>query len=409
MTLLILTLLAMPAFGQYTVEERLAEGDSLMNQSEYSISIHEMWNETFGGTGFDYGSSVQESSDGGYVIVGRTWSYGAGSSDVWLIKTDSSGNKLWDKTFGGTNSDDGYSVQQTDDGGYVIAGQTSSYGAGPFDFDVWLIKTDSTGNEIWNKTFDGSQKMDYGKSIQQTSDGGYVIVGSTYSYYAGSYDFWLIKTDSAGNEIWNKTFGEIKNDRGYSVQELSDGGYVIAGRTHSYGAGSSDVWLIKTDSDGNEMWNKTFGGIRDDEGYSVQQTVDGGYVIAGRTHSYGAGSSDVWLIKTDSAGNEIWNKTFGGSRDDGGYSVQESIDGGYVIAGYTSSYGACSFDFDVWLIKTDSTGNEIWNETFGGIRADEGYSVQQTSDTVYIIAGNTYSYGTGEADVWLIKTNRSSP
>jgi uncharacterized delta-60 repeat protein len=363
-----------------------------------SVAPEEEWNRTFGGTYGELAYSVQQTSGGGYIIAGITWSYGAGYGDFWLVKTDSSGKEEWNRTFGGTYEDRAHSVQQTSDGGYIIAGTTDSYGAGHNDF--WLVKTDSSGKEEWNRTFGGTY-WDRAYSVQQTSDGGYIIAGTTDSYGAGHYDFWLVKTDSSGKEEWNRTFGGIDWDEAYSVQQTSDGGYIIAGYTDSYGVGSSYFWLVKTDSSGKEEWDRTFGGTYKDRAYSVQQTSDGGYIIAGYTHSYGAGSGDFWLVKTDSSGKEEWDRTFGGTYWDRAHSVQQTSDGGYIIAGETESYGAGSIDF--WLVKTDSSGKEEWNRTFGGTDGDWTESVQQTSDGGYIIAGTTDSYGAGYGDFWLIK------
>jgi len=353
------------------------------------------WTKTFGGNDEDDGYSVQQTNDGGYVITGQTSSFGNGNSDVYLIKTDGNGDSLWTKTFGGTGYDLGNSVQQTTDGGYIITGQTSSFGNG--DFDVYLIKIDGSGNEQWTKTFGGTDD-DGGSSVQQTTDGGYIITGYTSSF---GNDVFLIKTDGSGNEKWNKTFGGTNNESGFSVQQTTDGGYIITGSF--FGNGNSDVYLIKTDGNGDSLWTKNFGGTNNDGGHSVQQTTDGGYIITGYESSFGNGGFyDVYLIKTDVSGNEQWTKTFSKSINSSGSSVQQTNDGGYIITGSTSSQ---IINSDVYLIKTDGNGNEQWNNTFGGGVENEGNSVRQTTDGGYIITGRTDSLGNGYSNVYLIKTD----
>jgi hypothetical protein len=338
--------------------------------------------------------------DGGYVIVGHTWSFGAGWSDVWLIKTDASGDTIWTRTYGGASHDGGYSVAQTADGGYVIAGYTKSFGAGRED--VWLIKTDASGDTIWTRTVGGTDR-DEGWSVAQTADSGYIIAGRTKSCGAGDYDVWLVKTDAFGNTIWTRTFGGTGYDRGYSVLQTTDGGYITTGYTESFGAGSKNAYLVKTDASGDTMWTRAFGGTSGGCGYSVAQTADGGYVITGYTWSFG-GSYDVWLIKTDASGDTIWTRTYGGAENDNGYSVVQILDGGYVIAGWTCSFGAGNND--VWLIKTDASGDTMWTRTHGGARCDYGRSVTQTVDGGYVIVGHTSSYRASYySDFWLIKTD----
>jgi hypothetical protein len=357
------------------------------------------WQKTFGGGGTDSGSSVQQTSDDGYIIAGYTNSYGNMYYDVYLIKTEPNGNSQWQNTFGlSFYVDSGRSVQQASDGGYIIAGSTRHHNS--MESDVYLVKTDSNGNSEWQRTLfrNGGNSA---SSVQQTSDGGFIIAGSTSSSGIVAYDVQLIKYDQNDQYQWEKIIGGSERDYGHSVQQTSDGGYIISGSTQSYGSGSTDVYLIKTDPNGNKKWQETFGGSYGDSGRSVQQTSDGGYIIAGSTASYGAGGTDVYLVKTEPNGNLQWQKTFGGTGSDSGQSVQQTSDGGYIIAGYTESYGAGGND--VYLIKTNPNGNIQWEMTFGGSYSDSGRSVQQTSDGGYIIAGDTKSYGAGGTDVYLIK------
>ena len=336
--------------------------------------------------------------------LGELASYG----DLWLLKADSQGNEQWEKTFSsGNNLDVGYDVQQTDDGGYVITGWYNSLGVTPGvdttnTGDVWLIKTDTQGNKQWDRTFGGSS-FDTGRSVRQTVDGGYIIACDTRSFGAGWTDAMLIKTDASGIEQWQRTYGGWDGDHATSVQQTSDGGYMFAGFTYTYGAGTtdaSDTWLVKTDDSGNEQWNKTFGGSGAEVAHSLSATTDGGYVIAGYTYSYGV-AGDMWLIKIDSSGTEQWDRTYGGGGEDIGESACQTTDGGYIVAGCTNSFG--SGGRNAYLVKTDSMGNELWHTTVGGTGNDFAYSVSQTSDGSYVFGGSTTSSGTGGADGWLVE------
>jgi hypothetical protein len=358
--------------------------------------------KTFGGINYDEGHSVQRTTDGGYVIGGRTNSFGPGNYSVYLIKTNTNGDTLWTKTFGGSNVDDGFSVQQTTDGGYVIAGDTKSSGAG--DYDVYLIKTNDNGATLWTKTFGGSNS-EWGSSVRQTSDGGYVITGTTFSFGTGDGNVYLIKTNANGDTIWTKSFGRSypASSWGNSVQQTTDGGYIIAGQTKAGAGGNFQLYLIKTNTNGDSLWTKIIGGGYPVMGYSVQQTSDDGYIIAGEMNIYDPSGVNVCLIKTNSNGDVLWTKMYGGNDIDWGNSVQQTSDDGYVIVGVTRSFG--SGEFDVYLIKTNTNGDTLWTKTFGGINEEYGSSVQQTTDAGYVITGFTRSFGAGSADVYLVKTD----
>jgi predicted secreted protein len=380
-----------------TIDDVSVKGD--VNTPHLSNGPQEQWNMTYGGGNVDWGWSVQQTTDEGYIVTGETSSYGSGGFDAWLVKIDANGSEQWNRTFGGPAKDGGRSIRQTSDGGYFIGGYADSYGSPVHD--AWFIKTDSTGNEEWNNTY-GGQNSDGVTSVWQTNDSGYVGTGYSDSFGPGGHDVWLIKTDKYGDELWNRTFGTSAWDIGYSVKQVNDGGLVIIGTTNSYGAGGHDAWFIKTDSGGNEQWNRTYGGVANDWGSSVYQTNEGGYILTGDTRSYGNGGYDFWLIKTDKYGVEQWNKTYGeSSSDDTAYCIQQTSDGGYIVTGTTTVLQ--SGLTDIWLMKTDSTGVMQWNKTIGGKYDDVSYSVEQITNGAYILTGYTTSYGSGDKDVWLIQ------
>jgi len=372
-------------------------GSGLSYSSSLSSEPPEaQWNKTYGGANHDYAYSAVHTIEG-YAIGGYTDSLGAGLDDFWLVKTGADGNAQWNRTYGGTGMDHCYCLLQPDDGGYVMAGATNSSGVG--DYDFWLVKTDLFGGMQWNRTYGGT-KDDVAWSVVQTSDGGYIMAGSTDSFGAGFDDVWLVKTDASGNMQWNKTYGGGLDEAAYSVIQTSDGGYAMVGYTASSGAGSSDFWLIKTDASGNIEWSRTYGGSSWECAQSVIQTSDGGYAIAGQTRSFGVGG-DSWLIRTDASGRALWNKTYGGAGIERAYSVVQGDSGGYAMAGFTTSFALGKEDF--WLVKTDADGNMLWNETFGGTNSDVARCFVQTSEGQYLISGYTWSFGSGLSDFWLIK------
>ncbi len=310
-----------------------------------------IWSQTYGGADDDALVYLVETSDGGYALFGNTYSFGAGDSDFWLVKTDESGNIEWNQTYGGENSDIACSFVQTTDGGYALACNTRSFGAG--DYDFWLVKTDDAGNMEWNQTYGGIGR-DIAHSLIKTSDGGYALVGDTNSFGVGSLDFWLVKTDESGNMEWNRTYGGEDSDIAYSLIETSDGGLALAGFTIPSGYQYSDFWLVKTDVNGNMVWNKTYGGPSEDVANSLIQTSDGGFALVGNTRPFVGGFYDFWFVKTDNAGNIQWNRTYGGENSDNANSLVQTSDGGYLLAGETNSFDVGEGDF--WLIKTDEQG-----------------------------------------------------
>jgi hypothetical protein len=358
------------------------------------------FHKTIGGTQDEVANSVQQTADGGFILLGFTKSFGAGDNDIYLIKTNANGDTLWTKVFGGPNTDQGKEVQQTADGGYIIAGLTNSFGAG--DVDAYIIRTDSSGDTLWTKTF-GGPVMDFGYSVKELTTGEFIIAGESVSFGAGTGDAYLIKLTSTGDTVWTKTYGGTNLDWANSVVECFDGGYMMAGATMSFSFGDRDFYLVRTDSSGSMLWSKSLGAFNTDIAFAAEQTADSGFIIVGNTKSFGAGATDVYLVKTNSTGDTMWSRTYGGSSFDYGTSVQPTADGGYIVAGYTQSFFASGSD--VYLIKTDSTGAVAWSRTYSGTNADLGFAVLQAADGNYVISGQTASYGAGFYDIYFIKEN----
>jgi len=383
--------------GTYGVRSQARDAEGMLSSwsSGHAVRAARGWKRTLGGSGSDLAKSVQQTSDGGYIITGFTDCRGAGGLDIWLIKTDVNGDTEWTRTYGGPGDDLGYSVLQASDGAYLVAGVLGS--------DACIIRTEPDGDSAWVRTFGGTA-WDGGRCLQQTRDGGYVIAGSTLSYGAGESDAWLVKTDVAGSVVWSKTFGGPQGDQGYSVRQTQDGGYILTGSTWAGTGLGYYVWLIKTDAAGTVVWDKLYGGVGlNRRGECVLQATDGGYVVVGCTEFAFIGAGDIWLIKTDAAGDTVWTRTFGGTGFEMGHSVQQTADGGYIVTGFNGSSGAGSYE--IWLIKTDGSGNEVWDRLIGGTSDDDGACVHQTTDGGYILTGCTDFMGSGYSDIWLIKTD----
>ena len=342
---------------------------------------------TYGGAWNDWVEDLIKTSDGGYAMAGSTVSFGAGGYDFWLIKTDSAGAIQWNKTYGYSGDDHAYALVQTSDGGFALAGMRQGWYN-----DMWLVRTDSAGNMLWNKTYGGIDN-EKANALVQTSDGGFVLAGD----YHGAC---LLKTDSAGNMLWNRNYGT--NRYLYDLLLISDGGYAMAGEAN-LGAGSWDFWLVKADESGNMVWNQTYhvgSAFRECRALGLVQTSDGGYAMAGWT----ADTNAAWLVRTDSSGAKLWDKIYGGYvYGDSAHDLALTIDGGFVLAGYSARAGYGN----MWLIRTDTAGNMLWNTTYGGNGVDDAYAVVLTGDGRFALAGPTESYGYGSYgeqlnDAWLV-------
>ncbi len=412
------------------------------------------WQNTIGGSSGDILQSLQQTTDGGYILGGYSSSgisgdkteASLGGDDYWVVKFNSSGAIEWQNTIGVSSVDYLTSLQQTTDGGYILGGSSSSGISGDKteaslgSYDYWVVKLESSGAIEWQNIIGGSSH-DYLYSLQQTTDGGYIIGGYSWSGISGDKteallggtDYWVVKLESSGAIEWQNTIGGSSWDQLYSLQQTTDGGYILGGYSYSgisgdkteTSLGVSDYWVVKLNSSGAIEWQNTIGGSSDDALYSLKQTIDGGYILGGQSWSgisadkteVSLGYNDYWVVKLNSSGAIEWQNTIGGNDGDYLYSLQQTTDGGYFLGGW--SYSGISGDkteaslgvSDYWVLKLNSSGVIEWQNTIGGSAYDDLISLRQTTDGGYILGGYSYSGISGDKteaslgnyDYWVIK------
>jgi putative intracellular protease/amidase len=372
--------------------------EAAMNQPGGSF----IWSKSYGGTSSEGASAITGCVDGGFLMAGYTWSQGSGSSDIMLVKTDGNGNQQWIKTIGGAGWEYAYGLCRSADGGYYIAGYTTSYGASSKDF--LLVKTDEDGNEEWQRTF-GGQDIDVGRSVAQSPDGSVLVCGYTQSYGNGEDDILLVKTDAAGNLKWMKTYGGNSSELGKQVLVNSRGNYVVLGSTGSWGAGNRDFWLACCDTSGSIIWSRTYGNDAYQESQAMTETDSHGYLMTGQSDIHGVDFLNMYLVMADSLGNLVWEKQIESAVNfyEYGRGVTKLSDGSFMICG-NLKYPADRTN-DLFVCKIDSSGNLLWSESFGGNGSDWGNAVCSVSGNDVMVAGHTFSFGAGLSDAWLVRVH----
>jgi len=352
-------------------------------EASFDVDTTATWAKTYGGQGYDVALSARQTGDGGYIVAGESWSFSPLFSDAWVIKLDANGSIQWQKRYGGSLNDVIYSIEQTQDGGYIMAGETNA--VLPFLGLFWVVKINANGEVQWRKTY----SQGWAHSIQQTSEGGYVATGMNMGKP------WIVKLDANGSIQWQKKYAGILGDLAQFVQQTTEGGYIVAGMM------KGEVWVLKLNSVGETQWQKTYGNSCVDANFSIQQTQEGGYIMASVSLTFGAGYTDIWIVKLDPNGAIEWQKTYGGSGFDLAHAIEQTQDGGYVVAGWTGSFGAG--DKDAWVLKLDANGEIEWQKTYGGSGFDLAHAIEQTQDGGYVVAGWTETFGAGDMDMWVLK------
>lgn len=429
-------------------------------------SFYKEWDNRFGGSMDDSPARMEVTADGGFILGGTSisgisgdksqpnWDPSLSTSDYWILRTDELGNLLWDRRFGGTNSDVLIKLLITSDDGLIAAGNSfsgqngdksqSNWDSTEQSIDFWIVKTDAFGDLLWDKRF-GGNSLDLFGSIIQTSDSGYLMVGSTLSSISGNitqpsygaWDYWIIKIDSIGNKLWDKRFGGIDDDFANSIAAGSNGEFIVGGYSKSGIGGDKsqpsqglfDYWILKIDSLGNKIWDRTFGGNQTDWLFDLQSTNDGGFLLGGQSFSDLNGdksepnngpspnSSDRWIIKIDSNGTKLWDRSIGGTASEDLSRISVTHDSGFLLSGesYSNMGGDKSEDNlgleQTWVVKLDSIGVIIWDKTIYSLGHDEEGSALAIDSNCFVATNYTTAdsggyqsqASRGEGDFWLIK------
>lgn len=416
------------------------------------------WQKCLGGPGVESSTSIIQTHDGGYALAGRATSDSAdvsgnhGNNDAWIVKLTSLGNIQWQKCLGGSDDDVATCIIQTIDGGYVVVGDTKSLGGdvtgnhGNYRTDVWVVRLDSLGNLVWEKCFGGSG-YDYANCVIQNSDGNYVIAGRTYSIdgdISGKHlvtynsDAWILTIDTVGNILWQKCLGGTGDETAESIIQTREGGYIIAGSATSTNGdvkgyhpaldkninSYEDAWIVKLNPAGVIEWQKCLGGSYPDWASSIVQSPDGGYVFAGINQSTdgdvvgnhgvvsGGSYEDAWIVKLDSSGNLLWQQSIGGIEPDRAFAIINTPDFGFIFCGTTYSQfeGVDNQgNYDAWIVKLNASGNILWQQRYGGGSYETAFSIVQTSDAGLAFTGDTQSTdgevsgNHGGNDIWVVK------
>jgi hypothetical protein len=373
----------------------------LLSSYHASATLDSAYIYTYGGYNDDYARQIISTSDSGYIIVGTTSSFGVDLADIYLVKTDRNCLKEWSHIYGTPAVERGYSIRQTFDHGYIIAGYTNHDAAA--GYDIYLLKVDSMGEVQWTKTIGGTD-WDFGYGIELTSDSGFIICGKTYSYSNGGSDVYIVKTDASGNVMWQKNYGGSNDESANAIIRDRNNNYIIVGETKSYGAGDDDVWVLKIDEAGDTLWTKTFGTALFDAGHAIDTTSDGNYICNGTSYGFRATdtTSDMYFFKIDTLGNQLWYQVQGAdSSAEEGLVAKEFPDGNLFSGGITEAYGLGKTAY--YMLRTDAGGNYLAGCAFGESDYEEGYSIAVGKDNQIVLAGITSSYGCGLFDIYLIR------